>query len=141
MNRMKYIAIVILLFGLVYVGFWSMAKTEDRRTRTYRMGDLTQEQFDRQFPVMKLACRFFGFDPFGKPAEDRQITPAWFVHQGIVRHIWIGLSLFFLGGSLITFGASRRLITVLHYVCVVGFGGALFVAAAMHPIIVFWNGK
>lgn len=141
MSKMRHIAMVIMVTGVLYAGFWGVAKHQYTCTAAYRLGELTKDQFVQQLPVLYFACRFFDFDPFGKPVPYRSISPGWIVGTGVIRHIWIGLMFFFLGCSIRSFGGNNRLRVVMHYIFVVLFGGALFVAAMMHPIIIFWHGK
>ena len=130
-----------MVSGVLYASFWGVARHQYTRPETYQLGALTKEQFIQRFPVLYIACLFFDFDPFGKLDANRSISPGWIVGVGIVRHIWIGLMFFFLGGSIRFFGSNNRVMVATHYIFVVLFGGALFVAAMLHPIIIFWNGK
>ena len=131
----------VLAIGVLYAGFWGLAQRDVHSTmRVHRFSDMPKEQFVRLFPFMNLACTFFHFDPYGPRKDDRQIPESWFVLQGIKRHLWFGIALTMLGSAVLTFRKPWWVAQLVHYGCVVGFG-ALFIAAALHPIVRFWGGK
>jgi len=128
----KIIGLTFLAIAIPYASFWVMAKHDIDRTRHSQAYPFTMSkaEFVSQFPFYSRACKYFDYDPYEKPKEDRQIAPSWLVYQGIVRHLWYGLTLVLLGGGIITF-RKRGWVQPIHYLCVIAFGGALFISIAM----------
>ncbi len=142
MTQRNIIGLWVLAIGLLYASFWGLAQRDVNSTRrVLHFSEMPKEQFVKQFPFMNLACSFFHWDPYAPRKDDRQIPESSFVFQGIMRHLWFGIALIFLGGATATFRKPRRFSQVMHYCCVVGFGGALFLSATLHPIISSWHGK
>lgn len=128
----KIIGLTFLAISIPYASFWVMAKHDIDRTRHSQAYPFTMSkaEFVSQFPFYSRACKYFDYDPYERPKEDRQIAPSWLVYQGIVRHLWYGLTLVFLGGGIMTF-RRKGWVQPIHYLCVVAFGGALFISVAL----------
>jgi hypothetical protein len=141
MRRTRVFGVVILLVGLAYGGFWTAADMDVNEGRKHAAMQMPKEQFTREFPALKLAFRFLGFDPYRPPAHDRQFSEGSLAIVGVKRHKWLGYAILCLGAALTTFGYRTWPTMTLHYVCMIGCGGALFMAATLHPVIMFWNGK
>ena len=130
----KIIGLTFLAIAIPYASFWvftihEMRAYQTRHPQAYPF-TMSKAEFVSQFPFYSRACKYFDYDPYEKPKEDRQIAPSWLVYQGIVRHLWYGLALAFLGGGIITF-RRKGWVQPLHYLCVVAFGGALFISVAL----------
>ena len=133
---------MVLAIGILYAAFWGLAQRDVNSTmRVHRFSDMPKEQLVGRFPFLNLACSCFHFDPYATPKEDRQIPESRVVLRGIIRHLWFGIALTFLGGAVVTFRKPLGFLQVLHYGCVVGFGGAVFIAATLLPVVQCWHGK
>ena len=90
MNGIRNIGIVVILIGCAYAAFWLTALHEWQAGARYQQGQLTKQQFEDEFPILRLICRWWDFAPFDNKYEDRAIRPGVFVHRGIVRHSILG---------------------------------------------------
>ena len=141
MAKTHFIGFGLVAAGLLCLTFWCLALAEYDESCQYKAGAMTQTQFERRFPVLTVAFKWLDFTPFdAQRYADRQQSPAAVMRSTLLRHVWWGAALAFLGGCVTTYAVRGWLAKVIHYACVMGLGGAGAIAVSLSDFVRCWHG-
>ena len=137
MKTITKIGIAVIVLGVGYAGFWTLANREGKGINSsYRQGVHTREQFAAHYPFLSMAFRCLGYDPFDPAERPTRIEDS--PQARVERQVWCGACLISLGGALASAGLRNGLALLVHYLCVAFSGGAFFMFMARHLMTRSW---
>ena len=142
MKKRYIIGGVVLVVGLAFLAFWSVALKDWLSLRPVPRGAMTKSQFEHKYPALNAAFKYLDYTPFDQERyANMQQPPGFRMRPMLLRHVWLWLAAAFLGGSILTCNSCSKLWGLIHYACVVAFGGAIFTAISLTNFAFSWYGK
>ena len=138
MKKLQAVGLIAALVGVIYASYWSVTRHQAKQLENVPTEIATQELFVQTYPNLDRAFRFFNFRPYEDDYSGMSMHPGQFITRHMLRHIWIGIALLFLGIGIATFPAATTPRRIVHSVAILCLGASLVLIALYHPIVWFW---